>query len=72
MNNETDLIDRITFSIECYESVLDDYRADIWFCTGTVKEALIEAYEYFESEEEYKKIELRDYNQDKLVALLYR
>lgn len=72
MNNETDLIERITYSIECYESVIDDYPADIWFCTESVKDALIEAYDYFESKEEYKKIELRDFNQDKRVAVLYR
>ena len=72
MNTTQDLADLLTFAIECYDSTLDDDPAEVWFCTESAKQALCEAYDYFESEESYQKIEVRSYETDERIAVLYR
>ena len=70
--NTQDLADRLTFSIECYDSVLDDDPSEVWFSTEPEKEAILEAFNFFKSEDSYQKIEVRTYDTDQKIAVLYR
>ena len=69
---QNDLTCRFTFAIECYESVLDDDPAEVWFCTEDTRQALLEAYDYFSIEESYTKIEVLSYEKYERIAVLYR
>lgn len=69
--HKQDLIDRLTYCIECYgRDFLNPL--DTWFCTESEKEAILEAYEYFGHSKKYQKIEVREYESDKRIAILYR